>query len=100
MKRREYLAALCKGLGAYPDTVLEITPRLLADALLAAGAVERDSARYYPSDLAVTCPKCFAPVGEDCRTRPGMPGTWLPGAHKERQHAGAVWAAEKAAENI
>lgn len=98
LTREQFLALLCEKLGVFPDSTLIVSPRMLADVMMLSGAVDRDPPRYYPRDLAVPCPKCEAPPGEECRTRPGSPGTWLPGPHEERKNAGAAWAGEKAAE--
>jgi hypothetical protein len=98
LTREEFLAKLCEQPDVFPETTLRLTPKALADVLVLAGVLQQDPPRYYPRDLAVGCPKCEAPPGEECRTRPGKSGTWLPGPHEARQIAGAEWAGTKAAE--
>jgi hypothetical protein len=95
MTRDEFLDEMARRYPEDPDMV-----RLLAECLEMVGVLGPIKPRYYPRDLAVECPTCQAPPGEECRTRPGKPGTWLPSPHEQRQQKGAAWAGKQAAEGL
>lgn len=93
MTRDDFLDEMTRRYPEQPQIV-----RILAECLEVADVLGPPKPRYYPKDLAVECPTCQAPVGEECRTRPGSKGTWIPGPHEQRQMKGAEWAGKKAVE--
>jgi len=93
MTKDEFLEEMSRRYPVHPDMV-----QVLAECLEMTGVLGHEKPRYDPSDLAIECPVCMAPPGEECRTRPGSPGTWLPGPHDARRRFGAELAGERAAE--